>query len=126
MSKLYKVLCGTDGVKILKFNIGSETNKTISYQSGNTKRRIRKEELDILQVAEVSLDAMFNNAYIFTTQNLDENNDLKLDYSLSCLKTYKDRIEVPKNKLVSIIERLEVLEEKLGQGESSINIDLRN
>lgn len=126
MSKLYKVLCGTDGVKILKFNIGSETNKTISYQSGNTKRRIRKEELDILQVAEVSLDDMFNNAYIFTTQNLDENNDLKLDYSLSCLKTYKDRIEVPKNKLVSIIERLEVLEEKLGQGESSINIDLRN
>ena len=49
---LYKVLCGMGGVKILKFNIGTKTPKTITFQTGATSKRIKIEELDVLQQSE--------------------------------------------------------------------------
>ena len=49
---LYKVLCGMGGVKILKFNIGTKTSKTIAFQTSATSKRIKIEELDVLQQSE--------------------------------------------------------------------------
>lgn len=100
---LYKVLCGMGGVKILKFNIGTKTPKTITFQTGTTSKRIKIEELDVLQQSEEFHNFLFNNAFIYTTKNLEENLNLKKEYLNSCLKAYENKLIQEKEKIENVL-----------------------
>ena len=119
---LYKVVAGTSGINVYKFKIGSIAKKSITYMNGMTKRILKKDELNIYQLSEVSSEHLLNPGYIFTLENLELNKELLNEYSLGCLNIYKDSIEGYKNKLIGYINTSETLINQITNKEFDINI----
>lgn len=106
---IFKVICGSTGVRIKKIKIGSVTKKNYIYQNGQGSSRIQKEVLDKVVYSEQSHEKLHNAVIIYTLRDLEEDKEHRLSISRLVVSSYRNYInEYMKeyNKVEKDLERI--------------------
>ena len=106
---IFKVICGSTGVRIKKIKIGSVTKKNYIYQNGQGSSRIQKEVLDKVVYSEPSHEKLHNAVIIYTLRDLEEDKEHRLSISRLVVSSYRNYInEYMKeyNKVEKDLERI--------------------
>lgn len=106
---IFKVICGSTGVRIKKIKIGSVTSKNYIYQNMFNSSRIPKECLDKIIYADSSHEKLHNVAILYTLRDLEEDKEVRLSVSRLVVSSYRNYInEYMKeyNKVEKDLERI--------------------
>lgn len=107
---IFKVICGSTGVRIKKIKIGSVTKKNYIYQNGQGSSRIQKEVLDKVVYSEPSHEKLQHCVIIYTLRDLEEDKEHRLSISRLVVSSYRNYI----NEYMKEYDKVEKDLERIG------------